>query len=641
MMKISRFSIGEPDSSGEMSGDVDIKIGNPTAEDVRWVQYRAAFEDAQGFPLYASNDNADDCRVEPNEDFQVSVPCTLQTQTAGTGRRDIVVRASVTLHAREFFRLGEIDIPASEFGCATVSQTIQSAVLDSKVMLLAVRARNDDEGQGRVECRVVLTNRSTLHLERVELKCELLDADEAVVDSSDDACAVPAGAVACIEGGIPWVRASQLRRGKIRLSLSVFRPVYVGSCMGMSVPQDGDGASLEDEELDEGDVDEVVDDVETEDTDSSDPDSEESSDDDDDNDDDDGSDDDDSDGDDALSGLDPGVASVLESAGAIEVAEAFLSNQITDDVIGSLTDSDLVEIGVAALGMRKRILAEIASLGQPGKGVGRKKPASGGFAPAPRRETDWGRVVAMFSSTLGAFDRVMVLPMPKERKLAGALEYVPQVHRGLMALVLYDDTFFSSGKDGMLVSDLGIHWRNSYKDPGFTPWSALHAASAKGKSVQLEPGGEISCAYGGAKCALALATFVDVAAGAAMAASADSSHPQRDELREALLEMRGVDEDGFVIAEDPVSGWFVQFCNGVDGPVLDIPLKKKTPLEWMRAEGFLTQCGFPEADTDSESSQREYEDDAMEEMLSDAIRALQGIYRLRPGIPLRISKGWE
>jgi hypothetical protein len=640
MMKISSFSIGEPDSSGEMSGDVDIKIGNPTAEDVRWVQYRAAFEDAQGFPLYASNDNADDCRVEPNEEFKVSVPCTLQSQTAGTGRRDIVVRASVTLHAREFFRLGEIDIPAAEFGCATIAKTIQSAVLDSKVMLLAVRVRNDDEGQGRVECRVVLTNRSGLHLERVELKCELLDADEAVVDSADDACSVAAGAVACIEGGIPWVRASQLRRGKIRLSLSVFRPVYVGSCMGTSVPQDGDGASLEDEELDEGGMDEVADDVETEDTDSSDSDSEESSFDDDENDDD-GSDDDDSDGDDALSGLDPGVASVLESAGATEVAEAFLSNQITDDVIGSLTESDLVEIGVAALGMRKRILAEIASLGQPGKGAGRKKPASAGFAPAPRRETDWGRVMTLFSAALGEFDRVKVLPMPKDRKLVGALEYVPEVHHGLMALLLYDNTFFSSGKDGMLVSDLGIHWRNLYASPGFTPWTSLHSALANGKSVQLEPGGEINFAYGGAKCAVALSTFINLAAGAAMAASADDSHPQRDELREALLEMRGIDEDGFVIAEDPVSGWFVQFCNGEDGPVLDIPRLPKTGLEWIRAEGFLPQCGFPAADEDSESYQRGYEDEAIEALLSDAIRALQGIYRLRPGIPLRISKGWE
>jgi hypothetical protein len=114
-----------------------------------------------------------------------------------------------------------------------------------------------------------------------------------------------------------------------------------------------------------------------------------------------------------------------------------------------------------------------------------------------------------------------------------------------------------------------------------------------------------------------------------------------DELREALLEMRGIDEDGYVIAEDPVSGWLVQFRNGEDGPVLDIPLVEKTRLEWVRAEGFLAQCGFPAADADSESHQREYEDEAIEEMLSDAIRALQGIYRLRPGIPLRITKGWE
>lgn len=49
----------------------------------------------------------------------------------------------------------------------------------------------------------------------------------------------------------------------------------------------------------------------------------------------------------------------LEGLGLSEYAEAFRENQIDAATLPELTDADLKELGIAALGPRKRLLAEI------------------------------------------------------------------------------------------------------------------------------------------------------------------------------------------------------------------------------------------------------------------------------------------
>lgn len=60
--------------------------------------------------------------------------------------------------------------------------------------------------------------------------------------------------------------------------------------------------------------------------------------------------------------LQPNVRAVLEGADAMEHAQMFREHQIGDDVLSSLTDADLVELGIQALGQRKRVLRAIAAI---------------------------------------------------------------------------------------------------------------------------------------------------------------------------------------------------------------------------------------------------------------------------------------
>jgi hypothetical protein len=646
LFKISKFVVGPPDSSGDMSAEVEASISNTSGQVVRWIQHRMILESAGGFPL-ATSEGAEECRLEPDESIVISSSSTLSVESAGTRRDTFIVRSSATLYSREFFQLGEIEVPTAELRFATIEKSIESLGLCSDVRVQAVRSRCDDAGNGRVECRALLKSKYSSLLEQVGLSYELLDADGATVESGDESVALPAGGITSIELSTSWLRPSQLKISKLRLALTVFLPRAVEECRARSLASDEDDAQAtggledtEDIEIDEEngsayEDEQVGIDADDCDFDANDSAAEHAHAE--------GPEDDDA----SLDGLETGVRAVLQSADAIDAAGAFRSNRITDDILDTLSDGDLVQIGVTALGLRRRILTQISVLRRTRAAATDPRVSSGSHEDAPpahpARITDWSKVLGRLATTFVGFDRVIVGPSHNHPKFVGALEYTSAVHRSLSPLLIYDDTFFGSGKDGLLVSELGVHWRNLYQQPGFVPWASLHCTQASGKSVVLEPGGSISCAYAGAKCAKALAAFINHAAGAAMVSLASADHPQRADLLDAIRMMHDISEDGFVIAEDPVTGRFVQFCNGDAGPVFDVPFVQSPSFENERAAGFLEQCGFgpPVPNSESLSFQREYDRNRIDEMVTDALKALQGIYRLQPGVPLKIIKGWQ
>lgn len=238
-MKITKFTLDKHDADGSMSADVAVSISNPTPQDVRWLQYNTVFADRDGFPLQCSNDSTEDCTIEPGEEFVVKPWGSVPSQVTGPNRNNVMLMVSTVLHAREFYKLGDIPVPASDFDHVTLEKMVISDTIESPVKAMLFRQKIDDEGQVRVDCRVFVKNKSDLHLGRVEVKCELLDSDDAVVDTSNDQLTLPAKSIACIESGIGWLKKSQFKDAKMRISLYVFKPVHTAHCISTSAPSEG------------------------------------------------------------------------------------------------------------------------------------------------------------------------------------------------------------------------------------------------------------------------------------------------------------------------------------------------------------------------------------------------------------------
>lgn len=236
-MNVTKFLLSPPNSDGSMSTTAIVTIVNPTTEDARWIQFNAVYSDKDGFPLQCNNNATEECKIEPGEDFQISTwGAEIPSQVVGTSRDNVTLTVNATLHAREFFKLGEIDVPAVDFASAKLERQVTSSTIEGPIKAMLFRQKTDEEGQTKIDCRIFVRNKSDLHLARVEVKCEVLDADEAVTDTNSDQSVLPTRSVVCIESGSNWLKKSQFKGAKMRVSLSVFRPTHTAQCSATSVP---------------------------------------------------------------------------------------------------------------------------------------------------------------------------------------------------------------------------------------------------------------------------------------------------------------------------------------------------------------------------------------------------------------------
>jgi hypothetical protein len=118
-------------------------------------------------------------------------------------------------------------------------------------------------------------------------------------------------------------------------------------------------------------------------------------------------------------------------------------------------------------------------------------------------------------------------------KLEGAQTYASGLSVFDRILLLYDNTIFRSGKDGMIVTAKGIYWRNPFSTPGAIAWSDFQSATARKGDVVLEPGSHaVSISFGGAQAAAAIAAVLNAVAPIARVVAAwEAGAEQRKQER--------------------------------------------------------------------------------------------------------------
>jgi hypothetical protein len=239
--------------------------------------------------------------------------------------------------------------------------------------------------------------------------------------------------------------------------------------------------------------------------------------------------------------------------------------------------------------------------------------------------------------------RVLLLPPAGHKKLEGAKAFATQLTESTKVLLIYDDTLFGSGKDGLLVSELGVHWRNAFEQPQFIPWSEYRFASPQGKKIELKPSATVGCATGGAAAAVAIAQFINRAAGAAMAPASFPTHSVAKELKKALIEMVEVDsENDFVVLSDSESDAFVQFYVGQEGAQISVPVPDERNPRIERLLGFMQQTGIESERADTLLNYwSAFKEDGIDDLITFAFRVLHGGQAVPLTGTLLVQRGWQ
>jgi hypothetical protein len=93
------------------------------------------------------------------------------------------------------------------------------------------------------------------------------------------------------------------------------------------------------------------------------------------------------------------VAAWLRGLGLERYVPAFRGNEIDEEMLPKLTSEDLREIGVAAIGHRRKLLDAIAALGASAPTAAVRAAASDGSAPA---EAERRQLTVMFCDLVGS-----------------------------------------------------------------------------------------------------------------------------------------------------------------------------------------------------------------------------------------------
>jgi hypothetical protein len=608
-MKVTEFEITEQRPSGELQANVALEFNNTTDQRIYLVNYNAIFLDSGGFPL-ESGFGSSKCELKPGdstrEEVSANIPPLMPVVDAG----GINVRATATLFTMERIVLGEVEVPVTLTEPALLHKEIACSTIGSPLRVAVIRTA-DEDGTQRVECRLTVKNTSTMPLE-FALQTEFFDADGDEIESSQSPVEnVPAMSAVPFVDYSRGLSKSEWRKATLKIAAIVYSPVVTVECvspaLSFKTAEDSEEVNEEDSDFEYSDfrnenTREYSDFEESELESASESESEESDIDgtanDFDEDVDEESEEDVEEEDCDPVGLDQKVRRVLTAANATEYASAFAENEITADVLSSLSDADLAAMGIAALGARKRILAAISAdvehRSQRGLRSAPPVSISADTRELPRSavaSTDWHQVTAAFSQQFLPHGSVVLAPDASYKKLTGARGYATQLGSSGRVLMLYDDTLFRSAKDGITVSDLGVHWKNQFDSPGFTPWSLLPVATAAGKSVGIQPGASANVAFGGAQCATVIACFINAACGAFMASMPLQVHPQFEELQSALAWMLQRGENRTVTLKDPDAIVRLLFKVREGRPVLAIFRPALESAEGFRVSALIQQLG--------------------------------------------------
>jgi len=235
-MEVHEFTVSEPDSDGDMNTSFEVSGENTSEHEIRLIRMTTNFLNEKGH-LFSESTTDEEVRLEPGEEFTMSAGLAwLKAVFCDNPPGLISGRANATFFRREMARLGEVKIPSAADQCETREVEIESSCLDPKVCVLVTRKDDSDDGTVNILFRCGVTNVTSDHIEHMVLKAELIDEDDAVLESNESTLSASPGVSRTFDSQIWGVRKSMLKKARMKFSLFAYIVVNRETCEASVVP---------------------------------------------------------------------------------------------------------------------------------------------------------------------------------------------------------------------------------------------------------------------------------------------------------------------------------------------------------------------------------------------------------------------
>jgi len=219
----SNLFANEPDEDGDISFDTELTITNNTDQPVYQIQYKIWLSDPEG-ATFDVTDSYEDVFLSPGDGYTISSSGRAnQRDLLGDGS-SILVRGIGCLARRDFRLLGEVPIPGPGES-ARLKTSLDLGWSSGPLVVLVSRSATDEEGDIRLEYKVLIENTSTQFLKVVTIKGQLVDAGGVEIQNDETEQEVPPETAVFYSSNFYGAKAGQLDGAKAIFSLKALIPV--------------------------------------------------------------------------------------------------------------------------------------------------------------------------------------------------------------------------------------------------------------------------------------------------------------------------------------------------------------------------------------------------------------------------------
>lgn len=219
------FMDAEDNEEETMSLSLAADFDNPTGSDVRLLKYDVVIYDEEGASVGSSYDNWEPCKIAPGGMIEMNAWCGVPAAFLENEGQGVKAGVYASLFARTVHRLGEMDIPEGPGAIGRLNAAIDTPLLDPEARIVVARSAPSREGMSRIDVRCALSNTSANVIERVTLKCEIVDDEGLTAVVEESYVSVGTSAPGVIEIAL-WAQDGVLHGAKLKLALAVYREVH-------------------------------------------------------------------------------------------------------------------------------------------------------------------------------------------------------------------------------------------------------------------------------------------------------------------------------------------------------------------------------------------------------------------------------
>ena len=206
---------------------IEVIATNSSDQIIELAKTSCVLMNSDGATFAGSFRDEEDVFLEPKETANVDVRCgySFHESAFGQDASSISAQVDLTLFRREFFNLGEFDVPKEEKSC--IQLTKHQDVAGGHLAILGAtlfRHKQDDDGETNIQTTVGLRNTGEGEVQKAVVKMILVDREGSQLDYSEYDETIPPRSSVIIEPSI-FCKTGRLKGAKIKLTVSLYQPV--------------------------------------------------------------------------------------------------------------------------------------------------------------------------------------------------------------------------------------------------------------------------------------------------------------------------------------------------------------------------------------------------------------------------------